>query len=78
MGAVSDEVLRTIGQTRGWTKSHPIVSALVRNAKTPLAVSMTLLQRLHERDMRGLSIDRNVPEPLRIAARKKVVGSDKR
>lgn len=78
MGAVSEDVLRTIGQTRAWVKSYPIASALVRNAKTPLAVSMTLLQRLNDRDMRQVSIDRNVPEPLRIAARKKVVGQDKR
>lgn len=78
MGSVSDDVLRTIGQTRAWTKSYPIVSALVRNSKTPLAVSLTLLQRLNDRDMRGVSIDRNVPEPLRIAARKKMAGADKR
>lgn len=78
MGSVSDDVLRTIGQTRAWTKSYPIVSALVRNSKTPLAISLTLLQRLNDRDMRGVSIDRNIPEPLRIAARKKVMGSEKR
>jgi hypothetical protein len=78
MGSVSDEVLRTIGQTRAWTKSYPIVTGLVRNAKTPLAVSMTLLQRLNDRDLRGVSIDRNVPEPLRLAARKRVVGVEKR
>ncbi|MFN2444303.1 MAG: hypothetical protein ABR606_01735 [Vicinamibacterales bacterium] len=78
MGSVSEDVLRTIGQTRAWTKSYQVASALVRNAKTPLAVSMNLLQRLHERDVRGVSIDRNVPEALRIAARKRVVSSQGR
>jgi hypothetical protein len=29
--------------------------------------------RLNDRDMSLLSIDRNIPEPLRIAARRKVV-----
>lgn len=73
MGSVSEDVLRTIGQTRAWIKSYNVVLALVRNAKTPLAMSLTLLSRLNESDVRRVSIDRNVPEPLRIAARKKVV-----
>lgn len=73
MANVSDEILRVIGQTRGWTKSYGVVSALVKNPKTPVAVSLTLLQRLNDRDLRGISIDRNVPEPLRVAARRKVV-----
>jgi hypothetical protein len=34
--------------------------------------------RLNDRDMAMLSIDRNVPEPLRVAARKKVVAATSR
>lgn len=41
-------------------------------------MSLTLLNRLHERDLKMLSIDRNVPEPLRSAARKNVVHSEER
>ncbi|MDP1569556.1 MAG: hypothetical protein Q8L86_06090 [Vicinamibacterales bacterium] len=79
MANVTDEILRTIGQTRGWTKSYGVVSALVKNPKTPIAVSLTLLQRLNDRDLKGISIDRNVPEPLRVAARRKVVqGNEKK
>jgi hypothetical protein len=73
MGSVSEDVLRTIGQTRAWVKSYNVVLALVRNSKTPVALSMVLLNRLNESDVRRLSIDRNVPEPLRIAARRKLV-----
>jgi hypothetical protein len=36
---------------------------------------MQYLHRLNERDTKMLSIDRNVPEALRIAARKVVVKS---
>lgn len=78
MGSVSDEVLRTIGQSRGWTKNYGILSALVRNPKTPLAVSLTLLSRINDRDLKYVSIDRNVPDPLRIAARKRVILGEKR
>ena len=73
MGSVAEDVLRTIGQTRAWVKSYNVVLALVRNSKTPVAMSMVLLNRLNEADVRRLSIDRNVPEPLRIAARRKLV-----
>lgn len=73
MTSVGEDVLRTIGQTRAWVKNYGVVSALVKNAKTPLALSLNLLNRLTETDVRRVSIDRNVPEPLRIAARKKLV-----
>lgn len=77
MANVSDDVLRTIGQTRGWVKNYAVMLGLAKNPKTPLAMSLTLIHRLNDRDLRGLSIDRNVPEPLRIAARKKVVLAQK-
>lgn len=73
MANVSDEILRAIGSTRAWTKNYGITLGLTKNPKTPLSLSLTLLHRLNDRDLRGLSIDRNVPEPLRVAARKKVV-----
>jgi hypothetical protein len=38
-------------------------------------MSMNLMQRLIDRDVRALSIDRNVPEALRLAARKRLVKS---
>lgn len=72
MGSVAEEVLRIIGSNRSWTKSYGVVAALVRNPKTPLSMSMHLLQRINDRDIRMLVIDRNVPEPLRIAARKRL------
>lgn len=75
MANVSEDVLRTIGQTRGWVKNYGIALGLTKNAKTPLALSLTLLHRLNDRDVRAVSIDRNVPEPLRVAARKKVAAS---
>ena len=65
--------LRLLGSTRAWVKNYSILLGLTKNPKTPLAMSLTFVHRLNDRDLRGLSIDRNVPEPLRIAARKKVV-----
>jgi hypothetical protein len=70
MTNVSDEVLRQIGTNRSWMKSYAVVAALARNAKTPIGVSLTLLPRLTERDVRILATDRNIPEPVRLTARK--------
>ncbi len=75
MTNVSDEVLRIIGNNRAWTKSYGVVLGLVKNPKTPLMLSMNLMNRLNDRDLTQLSVDRNVPEPLRVAARKKVVSN---
>ena len=73
MANVSDEILRIIAQTRAWVKNYNIVVALSKNPKTPVAVSMNLLARLNEKDLRMLSTDRNVPDVLRMTARKKIV-----
>lgn len=70
MANLSEEVLRVIATNRSWTKSYTIVAALARNPKTPVAISMQLLPRLIEKDMKLLSIDRNIPEAVRIAARR--------
>jgi hypothetical protein len=72
MSSVSDEILRIISTNRNWMKSYVVVAALARNPKTPLAVSMNLLNRLTEKDLRTLSTNRNVPEVLRTTARRRV------
>ena len=71
MANVGEEVLRVIGTNRQWTKSYGVIAGLVRNPKTPVAISMHLLQRVNDRDVKMLALDRNIPEPLRIAARKR-------
>jgi hypothetical protein len=73
MGSISEEILRMIANNRAWTKRYGIVVALAKNPKTPVAISMNLLARLTEKDIRAISTSRNVPEPLRIAARQKIV-----
>lgn len=73
MASISDEILRIIANNRAWTKRYGIIVALARNPKTPVAISMNLLARLTERDLRSISADRNVPEVLRITARQKIV-----
>lgn len=78
MASISEEILRVIATNRAWLKNYGVVAALTRNPKTPIGLSLNLLARLNDRDTSSLSMDRNVPEPLRQAARRKVVFGDKR
>jgi len=77
MANVSEDILRVIGSTRAWVKNYAVVVALTKNPKTPIAMSLNLMARLRDRDLATLSVDRNVPDPLRVAARRRVtdVGS---
>ena len=77
MQNVSEDVLRTIAHNRAWLKNYSVVLAVVKNPKTPVALSMNLMARLSEKDLKLLSTDRNVPDALRVHARRKMVSGDK-
>ena len=78
MANVSEDVLRVIGTSRAWTKSYTIVRSLAFNPKSPIAVSMTLVSRLVEKDLRLLSTDRNIAEPVKVLVRKALQASRSR
>jgi hypothetical protein len=70
MKSVGDEVLRTIAQNKDWTKRYGVVSNLIKNPRTPLALAINLVPRLNPRDMKTISVDKNVPEVIRKQALK--------
>jgi hypothetical protein len=72
MANVSEEVLRTISMNRSWMRKLAVAAALVKNPKTPAAISLHLLPRIPQRDVKQLAIDRNVPEALRLNAKKMI------
>jgi hypothetical protein len=78
MSNVSEDVLRTIGRTRGWVRKQAVAAALVKNPKTPTGISLPLLPRMTPRDLKILTTNRNVPEVLRLTARKLVATQDQR
>ncbi len=75
MGNVSEDVLRIIGTNRVWLKNYGVIHAVTRNPKTPPAISIQLMHRLTEKDIKMLTTDRNVPEALRLAARRTLTKS---
>jgi hypothetical protein len=70
MKNVSDEILRQIGSHKEWTRHYGVVSSLVKNPRTPLAISLGMVSRLNPRDVKSLATDRNVPEAIRKQAQR--------
>jgi hypothetical protein len=75
MKSLSAEVLRKIGSHKDWMKRYGVVANLVKNPRTPLAISLGLVSRLNPRDIKSLAVDRNVPEVIRKQAQKFVRGA---
>ena len=60
-----EEALRLISLNRQWVRNYPIIHNLVRNARTPVATSLPLLNRLFPKDLKAMVTNRNVPDVIR-------------
>jgi hypothetical protein len=69
---VSEEVLRLIAANRKFMKAYVVMRALVNNPRAPIDITMPLILRLNDRDLKGLALNRNVPEVIRSLAVKAV------
>ncbi len=70
--SVCEDVLREIANHREWSKSYSIISALVRNPKTPTGISLRMLSRIRDHDLKDLAKDREIPYGVRAAAQRLV------
>lgn len=68
MKNVTEEVLRLIAMNRKFIKSYNIVRSLINNPRLPIDVGLPLLNRLNERDLKGLMLNKNVAEVIRSMA----------
>jgi hypothetical protein len=72
MKNVTEEVLRLIAVNRKFMKSYSVIRSLLNNPRTPIDVALPLLNRMNERDLKGLMINKNVAEVVRGMAQKMV------
>lgn len=63
------DVLRYIFTNRDFLRSYALKLALVKNPKVPLPTALRFLQTLHERDVKELARDRNVPQTVSAQAK---------
>jgi hypothetical protein len=75
MRGVSTEVLRAIASNKDWTKRYGVIANLVKNPRSPLPIALNLIPRLNPRDLKTISVDRNVPEAIRKHAAKFIRGA---
>jgi len=74
---IAEEALRSIGKNKEFTKNYNIIHALVTNPKTPAGVSLPFLPRIKEKDLQLLDKNKNVPEAVRIGAKRLAMAKKK-
>ncbi|HXM77947.1 MAG TPA: hypothetical protein VOA00_01830 [Thermoanaerobaculia bacterium] len=67
------DIFRAIAEKGKWIRKPSVITALVKNPKVNLAVTLPLIKRLNERDLKAVMRDPNLPEGVRISARKIVM-----
>jgi len=70
MRHLGTEIFHEVATTREWIKKPRIQLALVLNPAVPLSITLPLVKFLGMRDLRNIGRDRNLPEGIRLAARK--------
>lgn len=70
MRNVDEEVFRKMAAKPDWVRKYAVALALVRNPKVPPEIGMSLVKFLRIRDLRSVMNDRNLPEAVRVTARK--------
>jgi hypothetical protein len=62
------ELVAKIANKREWTKNYPIMLELVRHPKTPVKQALSFVKKLHYRDLRQLTRNKNVSPVVRTLA----------
>jgi hypothetical protein len=65
MRSVPEDILRQIASHRQWQRSYTIMHNLVKNPRTPIGNSMTIMNKMQARDLAALAKNKNVPEAVR-------------
>jgi hypothetical protein len=66
---VSEEILTEVARHREWIGKYRIMLVLVKNPRTPVNISTKYLPRCAARDLKLLTVDRNIPDPVRSRAK---------
>jgi len=70
MKDICEEALRLIALNRKFMRLYVVVRALVNNPRTPIDMSLHLVPRINDTDLKLLALNRNVPDTIRHTAEK--------
>jgi hypothetical protein len=65
-----EDLIRSVAKKREWIKKYSIVLALVSNPKTPIVISLKYVKNLRTKDLGLIEKDKNIPNSLRMAAKR--------
>lgn len=74
----SEDLLRNIGRNKEWLKNYNVRLGMLTNPKTPLTISMKLLDALNEKDLAKIAKSKNIASVLASTARRKVEAKEKK
>jgi len=74
----NDDMLRQIARNKEWVKNYSIRVGMLTNPKTPLQVSLKLLDSVYEKDLQAVAKSKNIPNALASAARRRLEEKGKR
>lgn len=74
----SEELLRSIGRNKEWLKNYNVRLGMIANPKTPLTISMKLLDTMNEKDLAKIAKSKNIASVLASSARRKVEAKEKK
>jgi len=74
----NDDMLRQISRNKEWMKSYSIRMGMLGNPKTPLAISLKLLDSVYEKDLHTVSKSKSIPATLASAARRRLESKGKK
>jgi hypothetical protein len=76
--SVCEDVLRQIAANREWMKSYSVRFNLVNNSKTPLPISLKLLNGIKETDLRKIGKSKDIPQVVAAQARRMAIRAAER
>lgn len=68
MKNIAEDAFRIIAASRKFMKNYIVVRNLASNPRTPIDISLALLNRLNSQDLKFLSMNRNISETVRSIA----------
>jgi hypothetical protein len=63
--SIAADIIGRISRNREWIKNYAVIAELVRNPKLPVKSALPFINRLHNRDLRLLSVNKNTSPVIR-------------
>lgn len=76
--SISDDILRQVAHNKEWLKKYQIKLGMVNNPKTPLMVSLGLMNQLNTKDIQRIAKSKNVSSVLSATAKKMAMQKEKK